>query len=113
VNSCPDATDPRVDVYIDALPKWQQAICREVHDLVHAADPGITETIKRISRPYFVLQGDTLFSSLDGFALADGNGAGGRVVAACGDNPLGIGDYGRSRTSRRIQGLSLRQYRRT
>jgi hypothetical protein len=29
--------DPRVDAYIDALPEWQQAICREVRDLVHAA----------------------------------------------------------------------------
>jgi len=25
--------DPRVDAYIDALPGWQQAICREVRDL--------------------------------------------------------------------------------
>ena len=51
-------TDPRVDVYIDALPDWQQAVCREVRDLVHAADPGVTETIKRASRPYFVLHGN-------------------------------------------------------
>jgi hypothetical protein len=40
------------------LPGWQQAICREVRDLVHAADPEVTETIKRTSRPYFVLQGN-------------------------------------------------------
>jgi hypothetical protein len=51
-------TDPRVDVYIDALPDWQQVICREVRDLVHAADPEVTETIKRTNRPYFVLQGN-------------------------------------------------------
>jgi hypothetical protein len=51
-------TDPRVDAYIDALPGWQQAICREVRDLVHAADPEVTETIKRTSQPYFVLQGN-------------------------------------------------------
>jgi hypothetical protein len=50
--------DPRVNVYIDALPDWQQTICREVRDLVHAADPEVTETIKRTSRPYFVLQGN-------------------------------------------------------
>jgi len=50
--------DPRVDAYIDGLPDWQQVICREVRDLVHAADPGVTETIKRTSRPYFVLQGN-------------------------------------------------------
>jgi hypothetical protein len=52
------AADARVDVYIDALPEWQQAICREVRDLVHAADPEVIETIKRTNRPYFVLQGN-------------------------------------------------------
>lgn len=51
-------SDPRVDAYIDALPAWQQAICREVRDLVHAADPDVTETIKRTRQPYFVLQGN-------------------------------------------------------
>ena len=51
-------TDPRVDAYIDALPDWQQAICRQVRDLVHAADPEVTETIKFGNRPYFVLQGN-------------------------------------------------------
>ena len=39
--------DPRVDAYIDALPDWQQAICRGVRELVHAADPEVEETIKR------------------------------------------------------------------
>jgi hypothetical protein len=51
-------TDPRVDDYIGALPEWQQVICREVRDLVHAADPEVTETIKFGNRPYFVLQGN-------------------------------------------------------
>src|SRR6266704_754870 len=50
--------DPRVDAYIDALPGWQQAICREVRDLVHGADPEVTETIKRTRQPYFVLHGN-------------------------------------------------------
>ena len=50
--------DPRVDAYIDALPGWQQAICREVRELVHAADREVTETIKRTRQPYFVLQGN-------------------------------------------------------
>ena len=50
--------DPRVDAYIDALPDWQQAICREVRELVHAADPEVAETIKRTDRPYFVLRGN-------------------------------------------------------
>jgi hypothetical protein len=50
--------DPRVDAYIDALPDWQQAICQEVRDLVHAADAGVEETIKRTVQPYFVLDGN-------------------------------------------------------
>jgi hypothetical protein len=50
--------DPRVDSYIDALPGWQRAICREVRELVHAADPEVAETIKFRDRPYFVLQGN-------------------------------------------------------
>src|SRR3954453_6246128 len=52
------AADPRVDVYIDALPEWQQAICRRVRDLVHAADAEVSETIKRSIQPYFVLDGN-------------------------------------------------------
>jgi hypothetical protein len=51
-------TDPRVDAYIQALPDWQQAICREVREIVHSADDKVTETIKRTDRPYFVLQGN-------------------------------------------------------
>ncbi len=50
--------DPRVDDYIEALPAWQQAICREVRDIVHAADPEMVETIKRTVQPYFVLEGN-------------------------------------------------------
>jgi hypothetical protein len=51
-------TDIRVDAYIDPLPQWQRKVCREVRDLVHAADPEVTETIKRTKQPYFVLQGN-------------------------------------------------------
>jgi hypothetical protein len=50
--------DPRVDAYIEGLPQWQQAICREVRDLVHRADPEVTETIKRTVQPYFTLEGN-------------------------------------------------------
>jgi hypothetical protein len=50
--------DPRVDAYIDTLPEWQRAICREVRELVHAADPDVVETIKRTVQPYFVLEGN-------------------------------------------------------
>jgi hypothetical protein len=54
--TCP--ADPRVDAYIGALPGWQQDICQQVRDLVHAADPQVAETIKRRDRPYFVLDGN-------------------------------------------------------
>src|ERR671935_1412463 len=50
--------DPRVDDYIARLPGWQQDICRQLRDLIHAADPEIVETIKRRVRPYFVLEGN-------------------------------------------------------
>lgn len=50
--------DSRVDAYIKALPTWQQLICQEVRDLVHATDPEVEETIKRNVQPYFVLQGN-------------------------------------------------------
>ena len=50
--------DPRVDAYIDKLPAWQQDLCRELRDLIHAADPEIVETIKFRDRPYFVLEGN-------------------------------------------------------
>src|SRR5919106_4293724 len=50
--------DPRVDAYIEGLPDWQQAICQQIRELVHAADPEVTETIKRTTQPYFVLEGN-------------------------------------------------------
>jgi hypothetical protein len=50
--------DPRVDAYVDVLPPWQQALCHQVRDLAHAADPAVEETIKRTVQPYFVLDGN-------------------------------------------------------
>ena len=52
------SADSRVDAYIAALPEWQQAICQQVRELAHAADPEVEETIKRTVQPYFVLQGN-------------------------------------------------------
>jgi hypothetical protein len=51
-------TDPRVDAYLERLPPWQAEVCQQVRDLVHAADPEVTETIKRTVQPYFVLEGN-------------------------------------------------------
>jgi hypothetical protein len=52
------AMDDGVTAYIEALPGWQRAICREVRDLVHAVDPQVVETTKRKGQPYFVLEGN-------------------------------------------------------
>lgn len=52
------AKDPGVDAYIAALPKWQQAVCQQVRDLLHEADAEVVETPKYRGRPYFVLQGN-------------------------------------------------------
>lgn len=51
-------TDRRVDDYIKSLPTWQQKVCREVRDLVHAADADVNETIKRTRLQYFTLDGN-------------------------------------------------------
>jgi hypothetical protein len=51
-------TDRRVDDYIKSLPGWQQEVCRQVRDLVHAADAEVSETIKRSKLPYFILDGN-------------------------------------------------------
>lgn len=50
--------DRRVDDYIKSLPTWQQQVCRQVRDLVHAADEDVSETIKRTKLPYFTLDGN-------------------------------------------------------
>ncbi len=50
--------DQRVDDYIDPLPDWQREICQQLRDLIHAADPEVSETIKRSVQPYFVLKGN-------------------------------------------------------
>lgn len=49
---------PGIDAYIAALPAWQRDLCQELRELIRAADPDITETIKRSIQPYFVLQGN-------------------------------------------------------
>ncbi len=52
------AADPRVDAYIDPLPRWQRDICRRVREIAHEADGDMVETIKRRVQPYFVLDGN-------------------------------------------------------
>jgi len=50
--------DPRIDEYISMLASWQQPIAQKVRDIVHAADPAVSEMIKRSVQPYFVLDGN-------------------------------------------------------
>jgi hypothetical protein len=76
--------DPRIDAYIDRLPEWQQAICREVRALVHAADPEVTETIKRGVPSYFVLDGIASGSSCSCSCSAGRAGGRERRPARCG-----------------------------
>lgn len=49
---------PGVDAYLEALPDWQRAIGAQLRDLIHEAEPEVVETIKRRTRPYFVLEGN-------------------------------------------------------
>jgi hypothetical protein len=53
-----DRRDPRVDDYLEQLPDWQQEIFGQVREILHDADPELTETIKRTVQPYFVLDGN-------------------------------------------------------
>jgi hypothetical protein len=96
------ATDPRVDAYIDGLPDWQQAVCRKLRDLIHAADPAVTETIKRGRQPYFVLDGNVcaLLAAKDHVNLFLYDGA---IVA----DPAGIITAGHDNSSART--MAVRQ----
>lgn len=51
-------TDKRVDAYIASLQPWQQEICQKLRQLIHTAEPEISETIKRTNRPYFTCHGN-------------------------------------------------------
>jgi hypothetical protein len=52
------ARDPRVDDYLAPLPGWQRETLERVREVLHRADPEMTETIKRTVQPYFVLDGN-------------------------------------------------------
>ena len=53
-----DTRDSRVDDFLRPLPDWQQEIFEQVREILHEADPELTETIKRTVQPYFVLEGN-------------------------------------------------------
>jgi hypothetical protein len=54
----PGSRDPRVDAYLDRLPRWQRETLERARALIHEADGDIAETIKFGDRPYFVLGGN-------------------------------------------------------
>jgi hypothetical protein len=58
VTDSTDARDPRVDDYLGRLPAWQRETLQQVREVLHRADPEMTETVKRTVQPYFVLQGN-------------------------------------------------------
>jgi hypothetical protein len=51
-------TNDLIDAYINSLPLWQQTVCQQVRELIHAAEPNIVEEIKFKNRPYFTLEGN-------------------------------------------------------
>ena len=52
------AADPRVDAYIDALPDWQQAICRRSATWSTPPTPRSSRRSSAPVQPYFVLDGN-------------------------------------------------------
>ncbi len=54
----PVHTDERVDHFIHTLPACQREACQRIRNPIHETEPKIEETIKRSTRPYFVLQGN-------------------------------------------------------
>lgn len=50
--------DARVDAYLAPIPDWQRDVLEQVRDVLHRADPELTETIKRTVQPYFVCHGN-------------------------------------------------------
>ena len=45
---------PRVTESIDAFPGWQAPLARRIRELVHEAEPAITEEVRYGNRPYFL-----------------------------------------------------------
>ena len=58
-------TDPRVDAYIAKSKPFAQPILKELRARIHAAIPGLSETIKW-GAPFFLLD-ERIFASMAGF----------------------------------------------
>lgn len=47
-----------VNFFLGHWSPWQQGLAKRIRDLVHEADPDVTEQIKRTSVPFFMLDGN-------------------------------------------------------
>lgn len=48
----------KISSYINHMPSWQKELALRIREVVHEADPGVIEQIKRTTVPYFVLEGN-------------------------------------------------------
>lgn len=84
--------DPRIDAYLAAAPAFAQPILTRLREDVHAACPGVEETMKW-SRPHFLLDGK-LLCGMSAFKAHCAFGFWAREGAEPGQ-PGAMGDYGR------------------
>jgi len=84
--------DPRIDAYLATVPAFAQPILTRLREDVHAACPGVVETIKW-SRPHFLLDGK-LLCGMSAFKAHCAFGFWEREGAAKGQGGA-MGDFGR------------------
>lgn len=48
----------KIDRYIQSLADWQQDICNKARQLIHEAEPNMTEEVQFKIRPYFTYKGN-------------------------------------------------------
>ena len=87
--------DPRIDAYLAAAPEFARPILERLREDVHAACPGVVETIKW-SRPHFTLDGK-LLAGMSAFKAHCAFGFWEREGAEPGQAGA-MGDFGRSQT---------------
>ncbi|WP_374567544.1 YdeI family protein [Ideonella sp.] len=86
--------DPRIDAYIERAAEFAQPLLRQLRDGVHAAHPGISETIKW-GMPHFMYGGRILANMAAFKAHATFGFWQGEAVAATGKAGEAMGQFGR------------------
>lgn len=87
--------DPRIDAYLAGVPAFARPILERLREDMHAACPGVVETIKW-SRPHFTLDGK-LLAGMSAFKAHCAFGFWEREGAEAGQ-PGAMGDFGRITT---------------